>query len=101
MKFLFVTILYLSSISLTFSDEYPVLPSIDHDITASSLIAETQPDDDLPDTNGYYFENENGDAIIVNDEDEPDCVFYLSYVEGNDIQVTQYNDIDQITLNCE
>jgi hypothetical protein len=50
-------------------------------------------------TGGTKLTDEKGNIVVVNDLDEPTCVFYGNYNEG-DNDVDQYFNIDKLEIQC-
>ncbi len=50
-------------------------------------------------TGGIKLTDEKGNIVVVDDLDEPTCVFYGNYNEG-DNDVDQYFNIDKLEIQC-
>ncbi|XOF35347.1 MAG: hypothetical protein ACL93V_08705 [Candidatus Electrothrix sp. YB6] len=50
-------------------------------------------------TGGTKLTDEKGNIVVVDDLDEPTCVFYGNYNEG-DANVDQYFNIDKLEIQC-
>lgn len=78
----------------------PMLPSLEAKLSATDAMLEADYKIDKPDTDGYVLENENGEYIVVDNLDDPKCVFYGNYAVG-EAKVYAINAIEQLNLNCE
>jgi hypothetical protein len=92
--------LLISLVGTASADSFPVPPSTDAYLSASSALLEADYRIERPDTNGYYVERGEGDYFIVDNYKKPKCVFYLNYAEGGAI-ITSYTNIQEVNLYCD
>jgi len=99
MKKLLTLTLFIYSVETVSANNFPIPPSTDAYLSASSILLETDYRIDRPDTNGYYVEVGEDEYFIIDNYQNPKCAFYLNYVEG-DATITSYINIQEVNLYC-
>ena len=99
MKKILILTLFISLVETASSDSFPIPPSTDAHLSASSTLLEADYRIERPETNGYYVETGEGEYFIVDNYKKPKCAFYLNYAEGG-ANITSYTNIQEVNLYC-
>lgn len=84
---------------------FPELPQLGVNLTVSSAISNAivHPEKQYPDvTDGVALKDEKGNLVVVNDVEEPTCVFYGTHSDGyNSGGIISKVNINNLQLNCD